>query len=92
MRLVNPLTAATQEMRERLSGQMLQWGRAHVTQRLAHAYVTEVGRAAIDLYGGRLRVSARQTASEELNWPRARPDASSLKRQHRFPRMIVGAA
>lgn len=60
VRLINPMTAATQEMRERLSRQMLQWGRTHVTQRLAHAYVTEVGRAAIDLYGGRLRVSARQ--------------------------------
>jgi uncharacterized protein len=65
VRLVNPLTAATHEMRERLSGQMLQWGRAHVTQRLAHAYVTEVGRAAIDLYGGRLRVSAQQSTSED---------------------------
>lgn len=67
VRLVNPMTAATHEMRERLSGQMLQWGRAHVTQRLVHAYVTEVGRAAIDLYGGRLRVSARRIASEESN-------------------------
>lgn len=58
IRLANPLTAATQELRERLSRQMLQWGRTHVTQRLAYAFVTEVGRAAIDLYGGRLRVSA----------------------------------
>jgi uncharacterized protein len=63
IRLVNPLTAATHEMRERLSRQMLQWGRDHVTQRLAHAYVTEVGRAAIDLYGGRLRVSVRELSS-----------------------------
>ena len=61
VRLANPLTAATQEMRERFTRQMLQWGRAHVTQRLAHAYVTEVGRAAIDLYGGRLRESAQQS-------------------------------
>jgi predicted GTPase len=57
VRLVNPVTAATNELRERLSRQMLDWGRTQVTQKLAHAFVTEVGRAAIDLYGGRLRVS-----------------------------------
>ncbi len=57
VRLVNPMTAATQEVRERLSRQMLAWGQAHVTERLARAYVDEVGRAAIDLYGGRLRIA-----------------------------------
>ena len=56
VRLANPMTAATHEVRERLSRQMLAWGQAHVTERLARAYVAEVGRAAIDLYGGRLRV------------------------------------
>ncbi len=58
VRLANPLTAATHELRERLSKQMMQWGKDHVTKRLAHAYVSEVGQAAIDLYGGRLKVSA----------------------------------
>jgi hypothetical protein len=56
VRLANPVTAATQEMRERLTRHMYQWGRNHVIRRLAEAYVLEVGRAAIDLYGGRLRV------------------------------------
>jgi uncharacterized protein len=56
VRLANPLTAATHELRERLSKQMMQWGKDHVTKRLAHAYVTEIGRAAIDLYGGRLKI------------------------------------
>ena len=64
LRLINPMTAVTHELRERLSKQMVEWGRAHVTQRLAYAYVTEVGRAAIDLYGGRLRVSTQQLESE----------------------------
>ena len=59
LRLANPVTAATHELRERLSQQMLQWGQAHVTRRLAQAYVMEVGRAAIDLYGGRLHVAVR---------------------------------
>lgn len=57
VRLVNPVTAATQEVRERLSRQMFAWGQAHVAERLARAYVNEVGRAAIDLYGGRLRIA-----------------------------------
>ncbi len=63
VRLANPLAAATHEMRERLSKQMLQWGRDNVSQRLAKAYITEIGRAAIDLYGGRLRASPRQIGS-----------------------------
>ena len=63
VRLVNPLAAATHEVRERLSRQMLEMGRAHVTQRLAAAYVSEVGRAAIDLYGGRLRISDEHLAT-----------------------------
>ncbi len=62
-RFINPLSAATHEVRERLSREMLQWGRDHVARRLAAAYVKEIGRAAIDLYGGRLRVSGEALAS-----------------------------
>ncbi len=58
VRLLNPLSAATQEVRERLTRQVLDVGRQHVAQRLADAFVREVGRAAIDLYGGNLRVEA----------------------------------
>jgi predicted GTPase len=57
IRMLNPATAATQELRERLSNQMYRWGREELAKRLARGYVKEVGRAAIDLYGGRLRVS-----------------------------------
>jgi hypothetical protein len=60
IRLLNPATAVTQEVRERLSRQMYQWGREELAKRLARGYVKEVGRAAIDLYGGRLRVSAEE--------------------------------
>ena len=56
VRIFNPVAAATNEMREALSRQMLQWGRDHVASALAAAYVREVGRAAIDLYGGRLAI------------------------------------
>ncbi|MGL4395465.1 MAG: hypothetical protein ACRCS9_02895, partial [Hyphomicrobium sp.] len=61
IRLANPATAVTNEARERLSRALLQWGRDHVTRRLAERYVEEVGRAAIDLYGGRLRVTLAKT-------------------------------
>ncbi|MEQ1653658.1 MAG: hypothetical protein ABL897_14310 [Hyphomicrobium sp.] len=57
IRLANPATAVTHEARERLSKAMLTWGREHVTRRLAETFVEEVGRAAIDLYGGRLKIS-----------------------------------
>jgi predicted GTPase len=64
VRMANPLTAATHEIRERLSKQIIDFGRAHVTQRLAEAYIHEVGRAAIDLYSGRLRISQKQIETE----------------------------
>jgi predicted GTPase len=62
---------------------MVQWGRDAIARRLTEAFVLEVGRAAIDLYGGRLRVSSRdltgyvstETAADEaaLSSVRAEP-------------------
>ncbi len=60
VRMLNPATAATQELRERLSNQLYRWGRDELARRLVRSYVKEVGRAAIDLYGGRLRVSPEE--------------------------------
>lgn len=60
VRLLNPISAATQELRERYTRHLYDVGRDHVARRLARAYVREVGRAAIDLYGGNLRVTAKQ--------------------------------
>jgi uncharacterized protein len=57
VRLANPATAAANEAREQLSKAMMEWGRDAISRRLTEVYVLEVGRAAIDLYGGRLRVS-----------------------------------
>ncbi len=56
IRLLNPVTAATHELREGLSRHILDKSRSHVVETLMEVYVKEVGRAAIDLYGGRLRV------------------------------------
>jgi predicted GTPase len=63
IRLLNPATAATQEIRERFSKKMYEMGRQHLLRTLVVHYVEEVGRAAIDLYGGRLKVSAAELAS-----------------------------
>lgn len=60
VRLLNPISAATQEVRERFTRQLYDMGREHLGRRLARAYVREVGRAAIDLYGGTLRVTASE--------------------------------
>jgi predicted GTPase len=57
VRLLNPVTAATQELRERFTRQIYEAGREHLARRLARAFVKEVGRAAIDLYGGNLHVA-----------------------------------
>ncbi|MEE9546005.1 MAG: GTPase domain-containing protein, partial [Hyphomicrobium sp.] len=63
IRLMNPMSAITQEMREKVTRQIYDWGRDELARRLASAYVREVGRAAIDLYGGRMRVSPETLAT-----------------------------
>ncbi len=63
VRLLNPVAAATQELRGRLTRQIYEVGREHLARRLAHAFVKEIGRAAIDLYGGNLRVTKEQLAA-----------------------------
>ena len=57
VRLVNPVTAAAQEAREQITKHLYATVRDQLARQLTRAYVREVGRAAIDLYGGRLRVS-----------------------------------
>jgi len=55
LRFVNPATAIAGELREKISGQLLDGMRSELSRRLARTYVREVGAAAIDLYSGRLR-------------------------------------
>lgn len=83
IRMFNPATAVANEAREQLSKAMVQWGRDAIARRLTEAYITEIGRAAIDLYGGRLRVTSGaltsyvsdETAADEaaLSQVRAEP-------------------
>lgn len=58
--IVNPLTAIGGEMREQTQRQMIDEVRNAAAKRIAQVYVREVGRAAIDLYSGRMRVTAKE--------------------------------
>lgn len=62
LRLMNPASALANEVRERVSKELMAWGKSHVARRLATVFVEEVGRAAIDLYGGRLRIAPERVA------------------------------
>lgn len=62
IRLINPMTALAQEAREQLTKQAVQWGKDQFVRRVVERYVEEVGRAAIDLYSGQLRVTGADLA------------------------------
>lgn len=89
LRMANPITAATHEVRERLSTELVQWGRDEVTRRLAEAYIREIGRAAIDLYGGRLRVTSKTLGSYVSTDSAA--DAQAIKGTRAEPLRILVA-
>ncbi len=63
VRLLNPIAAATSEARERLTGRLYAGARDELARRLTQGFVKEIGRAAIDLYGGRLRQVAEPAAA-----------------------------
>ena len=67
LRFANPVTAVTHEARERLSRAMVAWGKDHISRRLAETFVLEIGRAAIDLYGGRLRISREDVLENRID-------------------------
>jgi len=87
IRLANPATAAANEAREQLSRAIADWGRDAVARRLTEVYVTEIGRAAIDLYGGRLRVRADALASYVS--PESAADRDALKQVRAEPLRIL---
>ncbi len=89
LRLANPVTAAAHEVRERLSNELIQWGRTEILRRMAAAYVREVGRAAIDLYGGRLRIPAESLGEYTSSGSAADADVIAEARAEPL-RVIVG--
>jgi uncharacterized protein len=62
VRLLNPIAALTNEARERLTRKLYAGVRDELAGRLTRGFVKTVGRAAIDLYGGRLRVMPKVLA------------------------------
>jgi len=66
-RVLNPATAVTYEMRERLSKSIMHWVKGSITTRLTRAYIREVGMAAVDLYSGELRRKAGVSADLPRN-------------------------
>ncbi len=89
VRMLNPATAVTQELRERLSNQMYRWGREELAKRLARGYVKEVGRAAIDLYGGRLRIEPEDLEAH-LTKATERDRRAAAKAQAEPLRLLLG--
>ncbi len=88
VRMLNPASAATSEIRERLSKELMAWGKAHVLKRLVTKYVEEVGRAAIDLYGGRLQIAPGRL-SDYVTSTSARDQAAEQKRVAEPLRILV---
>ena len=77
IRLLNPLAAVANEARERLTKKLYTGVRDELAGRLTQGFVKEVGRAAIDLYGGRLRSSTEDLVrhvSDATERDRAAPD------------------
>ncbi|MBR2536711.1 MAG: hypothetical protein IKE66_11630 [Hyphomicrobium sp.] len=90
LRFANPVTAVTHEARERLSRAMLAWGKDHVSRRLAETFVLEVGRAAIDLYGGRLRISRDDILENRIDASSVLPNGSGSSAP--FKLLVTGPA
>ena len=94
IRLMNPAAAATQEIREQLTRRAYDWGREELARKMARAYVREVGRAAIDLYSGRMRTVEVSHASpsggaNSSGVRGGRPDTSGHERPAPAPVQIV---
>ncbi len=76
-RMFNPATAATYELREKLSNSLIQWLKGTISGRLVRAFIHEVRAASIDLYSGQLKKAAsnRKTANlpATIRSPRSLP-------------------
>lgn len=62
-RAFNPLHAVVGELRDRFIGDLLEDLQMNVRRKIVRVWIEEVGRTAIDLYSGRLRVDVRQHAA-----------------------------
>ena len=90
VRLLNPVAAVTQELRERFTKQLYEAGRDHLAGRLARAFVKEVGRAAVDLYGGNLRVMPEQLGRHVTAASRADMAAAEAREAEPIRILVAG--
>ncbi len=86
IRFANPATAMTHEAREQLSRAVVNWSKERVGRRIAEAYVQEVGRAAIDLYGGRLRPHGETRAAAEV------AQAEEIRKSRALRAVVTGSS
>ncbi|WP_409526140.1 GTPase family protein [Nitrincola sp. MINF-07-Sa-05] len=77
VRLINPLSALLAEARDRILGIAFDETSDYLQQRGVRIWIEEIGRAAIDLYSGRLQVDSVQlsnlAASDSMTQPPAGP-------------------
>ena len=92
VRLLNPVAAATQEVRERFTRQIYDMGREHLARRLGAAFVKEIGRAAIDLYGGNLRVTLEQVRGHMTEASRRDLSAAEARNSEPIRILVAGQA
>ena len=90
VRLLNPVAAVTQELRERFTRQIYEMGREHLARRIARAYVKEVGRAAIDLYGGNLRIAPERVDAHVTAASRADLSAAEARALEPVRLLVAG--
>jgi uncharacterized protein len=88
VRMLNPVTAVANEAREKLSKKLYTGVRDQVAQRLVEGYVREIGRAAIDLYGGRLRVTTDELAEHVT--PASQRDLADVQTAEPLRILIAG--
>ena len=79
MRVVNPVSAVLAEVRERLLSVAMDKTTDYLKQKGARIWVEEVGRAAIDLYSGRLQADAGQMASIAASEESTRPQPGPVQ-------------
>jgi uncharacterized protein len=63
-RMVSPLNAVLAELRDRVMDELYSELNSKVRHRLVRLWIEEVGRAAIDLYSGRLRADSAQVVAQ----------------------------
>lgn len=90
IRLMNPAAAVAQEAREQLTRRLYSGLRTELAKRLAQGYVREVGRAAIDLYGGRLKVPSHELAEHVTKTTLRDRKAGAMKPAEPLRIMIAG--